>query len=132
MRVADLIRDAGLLPQIQDLAQQLLREHPGLAEDLTFNVYGQIHPDVGALMEAAVPKANLNAGAYLPHDAYLEALYLQQVLVLLINDFPHNGGRYIVESEGYVATLVGGQIIVENGVHTGSRPGQVIREFDRA
>lgn len=28
MRVADLIRDAGLLPQIQDIAQTLLREHP--------------------------------------------------------------------------------------------------------
>jgi ATP-dependent DNA helicase RecG len=28
MRVADLIRDAGLLPQIQAIAQTLLREHP--------------------------------------------------------------------------------------------------------
>ncbi|MGI9291932.1 MAG: ATP-dependent DNA helicase RecG [Gammaproteobacteria bacterium] len=28
MRVADLIRDAGLLPKIQELAQELLREHP--------------------------------------------------------------------------------------------------------
>ncbi len=28
MRVADLIRDAGLLPQIQELAQKLLRDHP--------------------------------------------------------------------------------------------------------
>ncbi|MCP3999849.1 MAG: ATP-dependent DNA helicase RecG [Gammaproteobacteria bacterium] len=28
MRVADLIRDAGLLPHIQDVAQQLLRDHP--------------------------------------------------------------------------------------------------------
>jgi N-acyl-D-aspartate/D-glutamate deacylase len=48
-----------------------------------------------------------------------------------VNDFPHNGGRYIVESTGYVATLVAGQPIVENGVHTGHRPGNVIREFVR-
>ena len=31
MRVADLIRDAGLLPQIQELAQPLLRDHPQAA-----------------------------------------------------------------------------------------------------
>jgi N-acyl-D-amino-acid deacylase len=48
-----------------------------------------------------------------------------------VNDFPHNGGRYIVESQGYLATIVGGQVIVENGRHTGSRPGRVIREFVR-
>ena len=48
-----------------------------------------------------------------------------------VNDFPHNGGRYIVESRGYVATLVGGQAIVENGQHTGHRPGTVIRDFAR-
>ena len=48
-----------------------------------------------------------------------------------MNDFPHGGGRYIVESQGYMATLVGGQVIVEDGKHTGNRPGQVIREFVR-
>ena len=48
-----------------------------------------------------------------------------------VNDFPHNGGRYIVESQGYLATLVGGKPIVEAGKHTGQRPGQVIREFFR-
>lgn len=48
-----------------------------------------------------------------------------------VNDFPHNGGRYIVESQGYVATIVGGKPIIENGRHTEHRPGQVIREFVR-
>ncbi len=48
-----------------------------------------------------------------------------------VNDFPHNGGRYIVQSSGYIATLVAGQVIVENGKHTGNRPGEVIREFSR-
>lgn len=48
-----------------------------------------------------------------------------------VNDFPHNGGRYIVKSQGYLATIVSGQVIVENGQHTGNRPGSVIREFAR-
>lgn len=48
-----------------------------------------------------------------------------------VNDFPHGGGRFIVKSKGYVATLVAGQVIVEDGEHTGSRPGRVIREFVR-
>ena len=48
-----------------------------------------------------------------------------------VNDFPHNGGRYIVESTGYDATIVGGEIILRHGQHTGQRPGQVIREFAR-
>ncbi len=48
-----------------------------------------------------------------------------------VNDFPHGGGRFIVKSRGYEATIVGGQVVVENGEHTGQRPGQVIREFVR-
>ena len=48
-----------------------------------------------------------------------------------VYDFPHNGGRFIVESEGYDATIVGGKVVVDHGQHTGNRPGQVIREFIR-
>jgi len=49
----------------------------------------------------------------------------------LVHDFPHNGARFIVKSRGYLATLVAGRIVVENGYHTGQRPGTVIREFQR-
>ena len=48
-----------------------------------------------------------------------------------VNDFPHNGGRFIVEADGYDATIVGGKVIVQHGQHTGQRSGQVIREFNR-
>jgi N-acyl-D-amino-acid deacylase len=48
-----------------------------------------------------------------------------------VNDFPHNGGRFIVKSRGYLATIVDGEVIVQNGQHTGRRPGRVIREFQR-
>jgi len=48
-----------------------------------------------------------------------------------VNDFPHNVGRFIIKSRGYQATLVAGKVIVENGDHTGHRPGAVIRDFVR-
>jgi N-acyl-D-aspartate/D-glutamate deacylase len=48
-----------------------------------------------------------------------------------VNDFPHNGGRYIVKADGYTATIVDGQVVVRDGEHTGQRPGAVIREFNR-
>ena len=46
-------------------------------------------------------------------------------------DFPHGGGRFVVKSRGYDATIVGGEVVVAGTDHTGSRPGRVIREFDR-
>lgn len=48
-----------------------------------------------------------------------------------VNDFPHNGGRFIVRSKGYDATIVGGSVVTAHGKSTGSRRGQVIREFVR-
>ena len=48
-----------------------------------------------------------------------------------LNDFPHNGGRLVVKSTGYDATLVAGQVVIEQGEYTGNRPGQVIRDFVR-
>jgi N-acyl-D-amino-acid deacylase len=48
-----------------------------------------------------------------------------------VYDFPGGKGRFIVQSEGYAATLVNGKVIAENGTHTGTRPGRVIRSFDR-
>jgi N-acyl-D-aspartate/D-glutamate deacylase len=48
-----------------------------------------------------------------------------------VHDFPHGKGRFVVKSDGYAATIVNGQVVVENGTHTGSRPGTVIREFSR-
>ena len=48
-----------------------------------------------------------------------------------VNDLPHNGGRYIVKSKGYDATIVGGKVVIENCEYTDARPGSVIREFIR-
>jgi N-acyl-D-amino-acid deacylase len=48
-----------------------------------------------------------------------------------VHDFPGGKGRFIVQADGYAATLVNGQVIAEDGVHTGNRAGTVIRSFDR-
>ncbi len=48
-----------------------------------------------------------------------------------VRDFPHNGGRLVVKSRGYDATLVAGKVVIQNGQYTGNRPGEVIREFIR-
>jgi len=48
-----------------------------------------------------------------------------------VNDFPHGGGRLLVKSHGYDATIVGGRVVIANGQFTGNRPGQVIRDFIR-
>lgn len=48
-----------------------------------------------------------------------------------VYDFPHNGGRIVTKSEGYDATIVAGQVVIQDGQYTGNRPGEVIRDFIR-
>lgn len=48
------------------------------------------------------------------------------------NDFPNGAGRLMVRSRGYAATIVNGEIVTEEGRHSGARPGRVLREFSRA
>ncbi len=45
----------------------------------------------------------------------------------VVNDLPAGGRRLIQRAEGYVATLVAGQVIMRNGEDTGARPGTVVR-----
>jgi N-acyl-D-aspartate/D-glutamate deacylase len=46
------------------------------------------------------------------------------------NDLPAGASRLVWDQEGYVATIVGGEVIVSDGKPTGARPGQVLR-FNR-
>ncbi len=48
-----------------------------------------------------------------------------------VNDLPLDGGRFIVKSNGYDATIVAGKVVVENCKYTDARPGTVIRDFIR-
>ena len=48
----------------------------------------------------------------------------------LVRDFPTGAGRLIWEQHGYVATIVNGQRIIDDGSPTGATPGEVLR-FNR-
>jgi len=45
----------------------------------------------------------------------------------LAADFPAGSKRFVVDAEGYVATLVNGQVLLEHGEYTGALAGQVLR-----
>ena len=45
----------------------------------------------------------------------------------MVSDFPGGTSRFIQRAEGYVATLVNGEVILEDDVHTGVRAGKVLR-----
>ena len=44
-----------------------------------------------------------------------------------VTDFPANSGRFVIDAEGYVATVVNGTVMMEEGTHTGALPGHVLR-----
>jgi N-acyl-D-aspartate/D-glutamate deacylase len=42
-------------------------------------------------------------------------------------DLPAGGRRLLQRADGYVATLVAGEVVVRDGVPTAARPGRVVR-----
>jgi N-acyl-D-amino-acid deacylase len=49
-----------------------------------------------------------------------------------VADFPAGSGRFVSDAEGYRAVVVNGEPLLEDGVWTGSTPGQVLRGTDLA
>jgi N-acyl-D-amino-acid deacylase len=47
-----------------------------------------------------------------------------------VRDFPCNGRRLIARAEGVEATFVAGAQVYEHGMHTGARPGRVLRSYE--
>jgi N-acyl-D-aspartate/D-glutamate deacylase len=45
----------------------------------------------------------------------------------LTRDFPADTERYVVDAEGYAMTIVNGEVLLEEGRHTGALPGHVLR-----
>jgi N-acyl-D-aspartate/D-glutamate deacylase len=45
----------------------------------------------------------------------------------MVFDLPADGRRLVQRVDGYVATLVSGEVTFEHGVPTGARPGRLIR-----
>ncbi|HEX6656573.1 MAG TPA: D-aminoacylase, partial [Ilumatobacter sp.] len=42
-------------------------------------------------------------------------------------DLPSGAARLTQRAKGYLATVVGGQVLLENGEHTGALPGALLR-----
>lgn len=45
----------------------------------------------------------------------------------LVRDFPAGAERYVVDAEGYAMSIVNGEVLLEEGRHTGALPGHVLR-----
>ena len=45
----------------------------------------------------------------------------------IVHDFPANGWRVKEPAAGVSATIVNGEVLLENGEHTGALPGKVAR-----
>ena len=45
----------------------------------------------------------------------------------MVNDLPTGAQRLMATAEGYVKTIVSGEVVQENGTETGARPGKLIR-----
>jgi N-acyl-D-aspartate/D-glutamate deacylase len=45
----------------------------------------------------------------------------------LLHDLPAGGRRLVQTAQGYVATLVSGEVVMQEGQATGALPGQLVR-----
>jgi N-acyl-D-aspartate/D-glutamate deacylase len=57
----------------------------------------------------------------------IDAAALRLHRPVVVNDLPAGGRRLDQSADGYVATVVSGEVIAENGVPTQARPGKLIR-----
>ena len=96
-------------------------------------------PDVLSLEEAvrkltAIPAAvhGLRDRGVVREGAWADLLVfdpsrLRPGATRLAHDFPGGSGRFVVDAEGYVAVIVNGEVLLEEGRWTGALPGQVVR-----
>jgi N-acyl-D-aspartate/D-glutamate deacylase len=77
----------------------------------TFGIYdrGLLHPGMAADITIFDP----DTVRTLPED--------------VVHDFPAGGWRVRELSEGIKCTIVNGEVLIEDGTHTGALPGQVMR-----
>jgi len=75
-------------------------------------------------------RGTLEVGTYADVNVF-DPGRLQPGYPTYVNDLPNGKGRFCVRAQGYAATLVNGEIVTEQGEHTGARPGRVIRQFAR-
>jgi len=77
-----------------------------------------------------IDRGTVRPGAYADLNVF-DPQALQVGYPDYVHDFPNGKGRLRVGSTGYAATFVNGEIVTEQGVSTGRRPGRVLRDFRR-
>ncbi len=71
-------------------------------------------------------RGTIRPGAYADLNVIdLEGLALE--VPELVHDFPTGAPRYVQRSQGYAATIVNGEVFVDNGAPTGARVGHTLR-----
>ncbi len=78
--------------------------------------------DLYGLKDRGLVQAGMRADLNLIDFDRLSLSYPERV-----TDLPAGAGRLIQKSEGYVATLVAGEVVVDHGELTDARPGRLVR-----
>jgi N-acyl-D-aspartate/D-glutamate deacylase len=106
--------------------------------DYTTNLLTDFVPSVLSLEEAVFKLSYMPAIVHGLSDrgAIREGYFADLVLIdmdrlgagetWLACDFPANSERFVVDSTGYVATIVNGTVVLEQNKHTGALPGHVL------
>lgn len=107
--------------------------------DYTTNLLTDFVPSVLSLEEAIFKLAYMPAIVHGITDrgAIREGYFADLVLIdmerlergetWLAQDFPANSERFVVGAKGYVATIVNGEVVLEQNKHTGALPGHVLQ-----
>ena len=45
----------------------------------------------------------------------------------MVHDLPTGAPRVVQKADGYIATIVSGEVTLREGVDTGARPGRLVR-----
>ena len=77
---------------------------------IVHDVFPELYSDVQQSRVNVVDAENLRIGAPEGHS-----------------DLPAGGKRYVQHATGYRATLVAGEVVMENGERTGALPGRLVR-----
>jgi N-acyl-D-aspartate/D-glutamate deacylase len=101
-------RDRSRGPRL-DLEQVVKMQTADTASFFGFNDRGRLAPGM---------KADLNL-----IDFHRLRLHKPEI----VYDLPAGGRRLVQRVDGYAATIVSGQVVFEDGVHTGAMPGQLVR-----
>jgi N-acyl-D-aspartate/D-glutamate deacylase len=107
--------------------------------DYTTNLLTSFVPDTLSLEEAIFKLSGMPAiiHGFSDRGFIREGCYADLVLldmnrlesgdVWLARDFPADSERFVVDATGYIATIVNGEVVLEENKHTGALPGHVIR-----